>query len=60
MAAAVSMLQVIFAEDLEDADAIARQSTGALVLRKLCAPFTLEDTAARTGLSAGVGPGAGS
>ena len=50
----LSMLQVIFAEDLEDADAIARQSTGASVLRELCAPFTPEDTAARTGLSADV------
>ena len=50
----LSMLQVIFAEGLEDVDAIARQSTGASVLRKLCAPFTPEDTAARTGLSADV------
>ncbi|BBZ78403.1 putative molybdopterin oxidoreductase [Mycolicibacterium anyangense] len=47
----VSMLNVIFAEGLEDAAAIARQSTGAAALRALCAPFPPEATAQRTGLT---------
>ena len=43
---------------LASAEAVAgvAQSTGASVLRKLCAPFTPEDTAARTGLSAAQDP----
>ena len=48
----LSMLQVIFADDLQDSAAIARQSTGAQVLRNLCAPFAPELTATRTGLCA--------
>ncbi|MFN8032710.1 MAG: molybdopterin-dependent oxidoreductase [Mycobacterium sp.] len=50
----LSLLNVIFAGGLEDSAAIARQSAGAEVLRSLCAPFTPEDTAVRTGLPADV------
>ncbi|MFB7720256.1 molybdopterin-dependent oxidoreductase [Nocardia sp. NPDC056100] len=45
-----SLLQVIFAEGLEDADAIRRQSAGAHELRAAVARFTPEVTAPVTGL----------
>ncbi|MEV6072876.1 molybdopterin-dependent oxidoreductase [Nocardia sp. NPDC052001] len=45
-----SLLQVIFAEGLEDADAIRRQSAGAHELRAAVARFTPEATATVTGL----------
>ena len=44
----LAMLQVIFSEGLEDAGAIARQTTGVEVLRRLCAEHTPESTEART------------
>ncbi|MFA5711578.1 MAG: molybdopterin-dependent oxidoreductase [Mycolicibacterium sp.] len=50
----LSLLQVVFAEGLEDRRAIAAQSTGAETLRALCADFPPEDTAARTGVPADV------
>ena len=48
----LSLLEVIFAERLEDPDAIERQTTGADALRALCAPHSPEATAARTGVPA--------
>jgi formate dehydrogenase len=48
----LSMLQVIFAEGLEDADAIERASTGADALRELCADHPPEATEGRTGVPA--------
>ncbi|WP_328349702.1 molybdopterin-dependent oxidoreductase [Mycobacterium sp. NBC_00419] len=48
----LSMLNVIFTEGLDDAAAIARQSTGGAALRALCAPFPPEETATRTGVTA--------
>jgi formate dehydrogenase len=48
----LSMLQVIFAEVLEDAEAIERQSSGAAALRELCAPYPPEETKGRTGIDA--------
>lgn len=50
----LSMLQVIFAEDLHDAGAISGQSTGVAALRTLCERFTPESTAARTGIAADI------
>lgn len=46
----LSMLQVIFAEGLEDATALAEQATGAETLRRLCRESTPEHTAERTGI----------
>jgi anaerobic selenocysteine-containing dehydrogenase len=48
----LSLLQVIFAERLEDAAAIDRQATGVAALRDLCAPHAPEETVGRTGLAA--------
>ncbi len=48
----LSMLQVIFAEQLEDAAAIARQSSGIESLRTLCADHPPEATEGRTGVPA--------
>ena len=47
----LSMLEVIFAEGLEDAAAIARQTTGIEQLRELCAEHPPEATEARTGVA---------
>jgi formate dehydrogenase len=49
----LSLLHVIFAEGLEDAEAIANQSSGAETLRALCADHDPEATEGRTGVSAG-------
>lgn len=46
----LSMLQVIFAEGLEDTTAMAEQSTGGETLRRLCREHTPERTAERTGI----------
>jgi formate dehydrogenase len=46
----LSLLQVIFEERLEDADAIARQARGARRLRELVAGHPPEETEARTGI----------
>ena len=48
----LSLLQVIFAEGLEDAEAIARQSSGVETLRELCADHPPEQTEGRTGVPA--------
>jgi anaerobic selenocysteine-containing dehydrogenase len=48
----LSLLEVIFAEGLEDDVAIERQSTGVEALRELCAPYPPEQTEARTGIAA--------
>ncbi len=48
----LSMLEVIFAEELEDAAAIERQSTGVDGLRELCADHPPEATEGRTGVPA--------
>ncbi|MGH2950834.1 MAG: molybdopterin-containing oxidoreductase family protein, partial [Solirubrobacterales bacterium] len=48
----LSLLQVIFEENLEDREAIERQASGADSLRELCAPHSPEETEARTGLPA--------
>jgi formate dehydrogenase len=48
----LSLLQVIFAEGLEDRAAIERQATGSEALRELCAEWTPEATQARTGIAA--------
>lgn len=48
----LSMLQVIFAEGVEDHEAIARQSRGVEALKRLVAPHPPEETESRTGLSA--------
>ena len=46
----LSLLQVMFAEGLVDADQVARQADGLDWLRAQCAPFTPEATAERTGI----------
>jgi formate dehydrogenase len=48
----LSMLEVIFADGLEDRDAIDRQSTGIAGLRRLVADYPPEATEARTGVDA--------
>lgn len=48
----LSMLHVVFAEGLEDAAAIAANTTGIDTLRRLCEGFAPEDTEARTGVGA--------
>jgi formate dehydrogenase len=50
----LSMLEVIFAEGLEDRAAIARQASGADALRKLAAGHPPEATAGRSGVEAEV------
>jgi anaerobic selenocysteine-containing dehydrogenase len=50
----LSLLEVIFAEGLEDRAAIDRQSSGVEALRELCRPYSPEDTEGRTGVAAGV------
>ncbi len=47
----LSMLQVIFSQGLQDADAIARQALGAQRLAQLVVPHTPESTEARTGIA---------
>ena len=49
----LSLLEVIFSDSLEDAEAISRQSVGIEELRELCAGQTPESTEARTGIPAG-------
>ncbi len=49
----LSMLQVIFAQGLEDRAAIGRQAIGVEALRGLCAKSTPEATEDRTGVGAG-------
>lgn len=46
----LSLLQVMFAEGLVDADRVARQADGLAWLRAQCAPFTPEVTVDRTGV----------
>lgn len=46
----LSMLQVIFSEDLADTDALTAQTTGWQTLRHIAAGFPPEDTQARTGV----------
>ena len=48
----LSLLQVIFAEGLEDRAALAEQARGAEALRRLAALHTPESTEARTGVAA--------
>ncbi|MGH2954198.1 MAG: molybdopterin-dependent oxidoreductase [Solirubrobacterales bacterium] len=48
----LSLLQVIFADGLEDGDAIERQASGVEALRDLCSPHPPERTEARTGVAA--------
>ncbi len=48
----LSMLEVIFAEGLEDRDAIERQATGIRALRRLAAEYPPEATEARSGVPA--------
>lgn len=48
----LSLLHVVFAENLEDTAAIATTSTGIDDLRAMCAGFPPEETAARTGVPA--------
>ncbi|WP_304114931.1 molybdopterin-dependent oxidoreductase [Mycolicibacterium bacteremicum] len=48
----LSLLHVVFAENLEDTAAIATSSTGIDDLRAMCAGFPPEETAARTGVPA--------
>lgn len=48
----LSMLQVIFAEGLEDRAAIAQQSRGIDGLRNMAAPYPPEETEGRTGIDA--------
>jgi anaerobic selenocysteine-containing dehydrogenase len=48
----LSLLEVIFAERLEDPAAIERQAIGVESLRELCAPYPPEETEARTGIAA--------
>ena len=48
----LSLLNVIFADGLDDAGAIERQASGAEALRKLCAAHTPESTEGRTGVPA--------
>jgi anaerobic selenocysteine-containing dehydrogenase len=49
----LSLLQVMFADDLVDLDRVRRQADGVEWLQALCQPFTPELTAARTGIDAG-------
>jgi formate dehydrogenase len=49
---ALSLLEVIFSEELEDTEAIDRQAVGAEALRELCAEHPPEATAERTGVPA--------
>jgi formate dehydrogenase len=49
----LSLLHVIFAEGLEDDDALARQSRGVASLRELVSPHPPEATERHTGLAAG-------
>jgi anaerobic selenocysteine-containing dehydrogenase len=48
----LSMLEVIFAEGLEDRDAIERQTRGSRALRTLCVEFPPEATEGRSGVAA--------
>jgi len=48
----LSLLEVIFAEQLEDAEAIAAHASGVDALRELAADHTPEDTEGHTGVSA--------
>ena len=48
----LSLLEVIFAEELEDADALARQASGVDTLRELAADNPPEATEPRTGVAA--------
>jgi anaerobic selenocysteine-containing dehydrogenase len=48
----LSLLHVIFAEGLADAEAVAQQATGADVLKRLVEPHTPEQTEANTGVDA--------
>jgi formate dehydrogenase len=50
----LSLLHVIFEEDLQDDAALATQARGTEVLRRLVAPHAPEETAARTGIAAQV------
>ncbi len=50
----LSLLQVIFAEGLQDAGALRRQARGVGTLQRLVAPHDPESTAARTGIAADV------
>jgi anaerobic selenocysteine-containing dehydrogenase len=50
----LSLLEVIFAEGLEDSEALERQASGADVLRALVAEHPPEATEARTGVAAAV------
>jgi anaerobic selenocysteine-containing dehydrogenase len=49
----LSLLHVIFAEELEDAEALARQARGVAALRAMAAAHPPEETASRTGVAAG-------
>ncbi|MCX2928748.1 molybdopterin-dependent oxidoreductase [Mycobacterium sp. CVI_P3] len=48
----LSLLQVMFADDLVDTARVTAQADGVDWLKALCAPFTPEFTAARTGIDA--------
>jgi formate dehydrogenase len=48
----LSMLQVLFAEDLVDRDFLAEHADGAKELAEMARPFAPEETAARTGVPA--------
>ncbi|WP_241684142.1 molybdopterin-dependent oxidoreductase [Actinomadura sp. J1-007] len=48
----LSLLNVLFDEELEDRDACARQATGVRTLRRLAAAFPPEETASRSGVPA--------
>ncbi|MGU3653220.1 molybdopterin-dependent oxidoreductase [Mycolicibacterium sp. A43C] len=48
----LSLLHVVFAENLQDSAALATSSVGAETLRALCTDFSPEDTAIRTGIPA--------
>lgn len=47
----LSMLHVVFDEDLQDIESIERQSTGIDALQDICRQFTPESTAERTGVA---------
>ena len=49
----LSLLHVVFAENLQDSAALARSTVGAEALRALCADFPPEATEIRTGIAAG-------
>ena len=49
----LSLLQVMFADDLVDHARVGRQADGIEWLKTLCEPFTPETTAARTGIDPG-------